>query len=165
MDLCPHGTWLTPRVEGSREEGGTAIGHTQAPCGTSTYGVFALIRPNAVPLAVRRPRRGASFCLPSTDGRGVHFSQTCGVPPVVPPMAAGTIGHTSTEQLSGAQRWNWVSTALGSPSGVDVSRQEGGTAVGLSQASAAGRERAASLLSCGPTQGHTGVQAYTPWCL
>jgi hypothetical protein len=119
-------------------------------------------------LAFRRARLGASVWLPSTGmQRGITSLRLCVVPPVVPPMAAGSYHrrHTSTEQWSGAQRWNWARTALGSTPGVDVSRQEGGTAIGHTQASAAGRERAGSLLSFGPKQGHTGVQAYAPWCL
>ena len=103
VDLCPHSTWLTPRVEDSRDGGGTAFGHTQAPYGTNIYGVFAPSRPNAVPLAVWRPRRGASvaFTQPMAAGftslrhagfhRWFHLWQP-----------APTIGHTSTEQLSGA---------------------------------------------------------------
>jgi hypothetical protein len=58
----------------------------------------------------------AAWLLPS-DMRGS---------PVVPPLRpAPSRGHTSTGSAR-EPRWDWVRTALGSPSGADGARQEGG---------------------------------------
>ena len=128
MDLCPHGTGLTPRMEVRAMEEGRVW--PKAPYGTHTRRVSAPARPITAPLAVwllcwyqggshNRWQRGY-FHQTGGVHRWYHF---CGRL-----LPQGTLQRA----VARSQRWNWVSTALCSPSGDDGTRQEGGSSVGRS---------------------------------
>ena len=163
VDLCPHSTWLTPRVEDSRDEGGTAFGHTQAPYGTNIYGVFAPSRPNAEPLAVWRPR----WCQCGPRNRWQRVS--------LPSDMRGSTGGT-TFAAGSFQRAHFNGQGQGANDGTGSARRSAHLQEKTGHARKEGlrsailrlprRDENAQRLGAplAPRRA-IWVQAYTPWCL